>query len=97
LPTVFITSRSRSWSVMFSAGADRRAFDHLAPEAFDLVGRHLAEVVVERFAGFELFAVDQSVFGRGQRIAVLVEVAEQRERPFSVVVPSSFLRWKPEM
>ena len=52
--------------------------DHLGPdlvsvfEPLDLVGRHAPEVVVERDAGFQLFAVDEDV-------------------------PSSFLRWNPEM
>ena len=80
LPTVFMTSRSRSWSVMFSpARGIAGALDDLAAEALDLVGRHAAEVVVQRFAGFELLAVDQQRVRAGKRIAVLVEVAEQRQ------------------
>jgi aldehyde dehydrogenase (NAD+) len=54
------------------------ALDDLAAEPLDLVGRQLAEVVVERVAGFELLAVDQERVGAAQRLAVLVEVAEQR-------------------
>ena len=53
------------------------ALDDLAAEPFDLVGRHAAEVVVEGFAGFELLAVDQQRARAGQRVAVLVEVAEE--------------------
>ena len=81
LPTVFMTSRSSSWSVMFVAGAGiARALDDLAAEALDLVGGHAAEVVVERVAGFELLAVDQERVRARQRVAGgLVEVAEQRE------------------
>jgi hypothetical protein len=75
------------------------ALDDLAAEALDLVGGHVAELVVQRVAGFELLAVDQQGVGARQRIAGgFVEVAEQGRRPFSSVeVPSSFLRWKPEM
>ena len=35
------------------------ALDDLAAEALDLVGCHVAEIVVQRLAGFELLAVDQ--------------------------------------
>ena len=60
LPTVFMTSRSNSWSVMFSAGTDITcAFDDFTPESLNLVGGHAAEIVVERVAGFELLAVDE--------------------------------------
>ncbi len=55
------------------------ALDDLAAEALDLVGRHAAEVVVQRLAGFELLAVDQQRVRARQRVAVLVEVAEQRQ------------------
>ena len=74
-----MTSRSSSWSVMFSAGAGvAGALDDLAAEAFDLVGGHGAKVVVEGVAGFELLAVDQERIRPGERIARgLVEVAEQ--------------------
>ena len=64
------------------AGADvAGALDDLAAEALDLVGRHLAEVLVERLAGFELFGVDQQRARPGQPVAVVVVVAEQREPP----------------
>ena len=56
------------------------ALDDLAAEAFDLVGGHAAEVVVERVAGFELLAVDEQRVGARERVAGgLVEVAEQGE------------------
>ena len=93
LPTVFMTSRSSSWSVMFSACcAVAGALDDLAAEALDLVGGHGAEVVVERLAGFELLAVDQQRVRAGERVAVLVEVAEQRAggRSRAWSMPSSF-------
>ena len=71
LPTVFMTSRSSSWSVMFSAcAAIAGALDDLAAEALDLVGGHAAEVVVERIAGFELLAVDEQRVRPRQRVAV---------------------------
>ena len=100
LPTVFMTSRSNSWSVMFSpARGIAGALDDLAAEALDLVGRHAAEIVVERVAGFELLAVDEQRVRARQRVAVVSSKLRNRaRRPFSsVVVPSSFLRWKPEM
>ena len=37
------------------------------------------ELVVQRFAGFELFAVDQQRARTGKRVAVLVEVPEERQ------------------
>ena len=66
---------------MFSpARAIAGALDDLAAEALDLVGRHAAEIVVERIAGFELLAVDQQrVRARRAGCRGLVEVAEQRE------------------
>ena len=75
------------------------ALDDLAAEALDLVGGHGAEVVVERVAGFELLAVDQQRVGARERVAVVSSKLRKRaRRPFSsVVVPSSFFRWKPEM
>ena len=60
LPTVFITSRSNSWSERFSAW--RRSagtFDNLAAEACDLICRHSPKIGVQGVAGFELLAVDE--------------------------------------
>ena len=51
-------------------------FDDLATEAFDLVGGHGAEVIVQCIAGFELLAVDQERAGAGKLVAVLVEIPE---------------------
>src|SRR5207247_6204607 len=48
-------------------------------EALDLVGGHRAEVIVEALAALELLAVDQEGVRSRQRVAVLVEVAEERE------------------
>jgi len=53
------------------------ALDDLALEAFDLVGGHAPEIVVQRFAGFELLAVDQQSVWARQRLAMFVEVAKQ--------------------
>ena len=55
------------------------AFDDLAAEALDLVGCHAAEIVVQRFTGFELFAVDQQCVRSRERVAVLVEIAKKCE------------------
>ena len=85
---------------MFSACAGvAGALDDLAAEALDLVGGHVAEVVVERVAGFELLAVDQQrVRPRRADCRVSSKLRNRARRPFSSVVePSSFLRWKPEM
>ena len=55
------------------------AFDDLATEAVDLVGRHGAESIVQLLAGLQLLTVDQQGPGPAERVAVLVEVAEQFE------------------
>ena len=70
------------------------ALDDLAAKALDLVGRHAAEVVVERIARFELLAVDEQRVRARQRVAVVSsKLRNSARRPFSsVVVPSSFLR-----
>ena len=56
-----------------------RPGDDLPPEALDLVAGRGAEVLVERLARVELLAVDEQRAGAGMRVAVLVEVAEQRQ------------------
>ena len=53
--------------------------DDFAAETLDLFGRHLVEAGIQRVAGFELFAVDQEGAGATERIAVPVEIAEERE------------------
>ena len=75
------------------------ALDDLAAEALDLVGGHAAEVVVERIAGFELLAVDQQRVRARQRVAVSRRSCGTARggRSPAWSVPSSFLRWKPEM
>ncbi len=55
------------------------AFKDLAAEAFNFVGGHATEVVVQRFAGFKLLAVDEQRVWPGERVAMLIKVAEQRE------------------
>ena len=55
------------------------AFDDLTSETLDFVRRHRTEVVVQRFARFELLAVNQQRVGAGERVAVLIEVAKQRQ------------------
>ena len=74
------------------------ALDDLAAEALDLIGGHGAEVVVEGIARFELLAVDEQRVRARERVAGgSSKLRNRARRPFSsVVVPSSFLRWKPE-
>ena len=82
------------------ASAARRPVrvDDVAAEPLDLVRGHRAEFVVERFAGFELFAIDQERARAGQAVAVLVVIAEQRQPTvLKRGGPSSFSRLKPEM
>ncbi len=55
------------------------AFDDLSAEALDLVGRHAAEVVVQRLAGLQLLAVDQQGSRMSEGVAVLVVIAEELE------------------
>ena len=74
------------------------AFDDFPSEALDLVRGHVAELLIERLAGFQLFGVDQQRARPGQPVAVFIVVPESASRPFSSLVePSSFLRSKPEM
>ena len=53
--------------------------DDLTAEPLDLVAGRRSEVLVERLPGFELLAVDEQGAWPRQRIAVLVEIPEQRE------------------
>ncbi len=53
------------------------ALDDLAAEAIDFISSQRAEVVVQRFTGFELLAVDQQRARAPEWIAVFVVVAEQ--------------------
>ena len=55
------------------------ALREVAPEALDLVAGHLAEIVVERLARFELLAVDQQGAGPCEAVTVVVVIAEQRQ------------------
>ena len=58
-----------------------RAGDPLAAKTLDLVGRHLAELQVERVPRLELPAVDQKRPRAQKALVVLVEVPEQRQPP----------------
>jgi hypothetical protein len=65
--------------IVSSAGISRALHD-IATKSVNLVRRHGAEVVVERVAGFELFAVDQKRVWAGQRVASgLIEITEESE------------------
>ena len=77
-PTVFMTSRSRSSSVIGSAALPAALALHLfAAELFDLRTDSGAERGVEGFAGVHLFAVDQQRVWPGQAGAMFVVIAEQ--------------------
>ncbi len=78
---------------VFGLAAVAGALDDLPPEALDLVGRHVAEVVVQRFAGFELLAVDQQRARARSGLPCSSKLRNSARRPFSSVVePSSFSR-----
>jgi len=69
------------------------ALHDFAPEAFNFVARHAAEIIVKRVTGFELFAVNQQRVWARERAIVFVEISEQGEPTVSrVVVPSAFSR-----
>ena len=69
LPTVFMTSRSRSWSVMFStAFASCRALADVALELFDLGSSHFAEVFFQSVTGFQLLGINEQGVGRARRL-----------------------------
>ena len=79
-PTVFITSRSSSLSLVspWPPPAPSRAGE-LALELLDLGAGRVAEAFVERIAGFDLAGVDQQRARARQAAAMLVVVAEQLE------------------
>ena len=54
-----------------------RACDDFATETVDLILSHSAKIRVQRFAGFELFAVDKQRVGSWERVAMLVKVSEE--------------------
>ncbi len=61
-------------------GADvTRALYDLPAEAVDFICRHLAKVLVQRFAGLKLFRVDQERWRARAPVAVFVKVSEERE------------------
>ena len=70
LPTVFITSRSRSSSVRSSASRPGNRLAILGLELLDLGSRDRLEVRTHCLAGFELGAVDQDRVGAVQPCAV---------------------------
>src|SRR5207244_13268343 len=56
------------------------ALDDFAPKAIDFVGRHLAKVLIQSVAGFELLAVNQQGVRTRERISGdIIEVSEQRQ------------------
>ena len=63
LPTVFMTSRSRSSSVMRLGVALGEALAVLGLELVDLAGRELLELGRQRLAGLELRGVDEDGVG----------------------------------
>lgn len=66
----------------FAAGAQiarvlAAALQNIATKPLDLVSGHLAKILVERFAGFELRRIDQDRVGAGEPIPVLIVVTEE--------------------
>ena len=77
LPTVFITSRSRSSIGELVGVGARVALAVLSLELGDLQPGGLLEVVLERLAGLELRGVNQDAEGSRHRLPV-DDVAEER-------------------
>ena len=78
LPTVFMTSRSRSSSVRLVGVAARETGAVLGLELLDLAGGDLLELGAHPFARFELLAVDQDRVGPRAPSAVLLVVEERQ-------------------
>ncbi len=81
LPTVFITSRSRSSSVRSLGIAAGEAGAVFGLELVDFAGGDLLEIVAHGLAGFELLAVHQDGVRAVQPGAVAVVVAEDGQLP----------------
>jgi hypothetical protein len=73
----------------FTDFARAQALRDLALVLLDLEGGGAAEVVVERFARFELLAVDQHRVGTGEAVSVLVELPNSERWPWWTVRSSS--------
>ena len=52
-------------------------FDYFPAETLDLVGSHVAKVLIERVAGLELLTVDQECMGPAKRVVVLIKISEE--------------------
>src|SRR5438093_10612394 len=80
LPTVFIASRSRSWSVRFSAWRRSPVRSMISRRKRSISSAAIPpEILVEPLTALELLAVDEQCLRAGERVAMLVEVPEQRE------------------
>ena len=96
-PTVFMTSRSNSWSAIFSPAQVAGSLD--IAKTLYLIGGYRTKVVIQGVARLELLAVDEEGVRPRKRVSSCSSKLRNRaRRPFSSVeVPSSFFRWKPEM
>ena len=80
LPTVFMTSRSRSWSVSFAACCGSPVRSTISRRKRSISSAAIARKFSSSASPDSSCSLSiSSVFGRGERVAVLVEVAEERE------------------
>ena len=80
LPTVFMTSRSSSWSVMFSPARRSPVRSTISRRKRSISSAAMPRKLSSSASPDSSCSLSiSSVFGRGERIAVLVEVAEQRQ------------------
>ena len=80
LPTVFMTSRSSSWSVMFSPARASPVRSTISRRKRSISSAAMSRKLSSSASPASSCSLSiSSVFGRGERVAVLVEVAEQRE------------------
>ena len=65
---------------VFGSACIVSAFNDLAAEAFDLVGRHGSKTLIEGIAGLELLGVDKDGIGARERVpGAIVKVAEKSQ------------------
>ena len=100
LPTVFMTSRSNSWSVMFSPARTSPVRSMISRRKRSISSAAMPRKLSSSASPASSCSLSiSSVLGRGSGLPVVSsKLRNSARRPFSsVVVPSSFLRWKPEM
>ena len=99
LPTVFMTSRSNSWSVMLSALRWSPVRSVISRRKRSISSAAMSRNPVSSASPASSCSLSMSrVLGRGSGLPVVSsKFRKSARRPFSsVVLPSSFFRWKPE-